>query len=117
MPRYGFVSLSSGLSTMSGIPPDQFKRLFEYEQDAHHRVLGSLRRAELDHHDDPNIAKAVDLAAHIATCRDMWLRRIRCRSPLPQTLFPTGAKVGEVERHFARIEAQWRAYFETLDEA
>jgi uncharacterized damage-inducible protein DinB len=49
---------------MSSIPPDQFRRLFKYEQDAHRRVLDSLRRAESDHHDDADVAKAVDLAAH-----------------------------------------------------
>jgi uncharacterized damage-inducible protein DinB len=102
---------------MSSIPPDQFRRLFEYEQDAHHRVLDSLRRAESDHHDDADVAKAVDLAAHIATCRDMWLRRIRRYSPLPQTLFPGGVTVSEVEREFARIEAQWHEYLDALDDA
>jgi len=80
---------------MNGIPPDQFRRLFEYEQEAHRRVLDSLRRAESDHHDDTELAEAVGLAAHIATCRDMWLRRICRRSPLPETLFPRGVKIGK----------------------
>jgi uncharacterized damage-inducible protein DinB len=102
---------------MSSIPPDQFRRLFEYEQDAHHRVLDSLRRAESDHHDHVEVAKALDLAAHIATCRDMWLRRIRRCSPLPPTLFPDGVKVSEMEREFACIEAQWREYLDALDDA
>jgi len=102
---------------LSSIPPDQFRRLFEYEQHAHRRVLDSLRRAESDHQAEADVAKAVDLAAHIATCRDMWLMRIRCRSPLPSTLFPTGAKVSEVEREFARIDAQWREYLDALDDA
>jgi uncharacterized damage-inducible protein DinB len=102
---------------MNGIPPDQFRQLFEYEQEAHQRVLDSLRRAESDHHDDPDVAKAVDLAAHIATCRDMWLRRICRHSPLPETLFPRGVKVGQVEREFAGIEAHWRQYLEALDHA
>jgi hypothetical protein len=48
---------------MNGIPPDQFRRLSEYEQEAHRRVLDSLRRAESDRHDDADLAKAVDCAA------------------------------------------------------
>jgi uncharacterized damage-inducible protein DinB len=102
---------------MSSIPPDQFRRLFEYERDAHQRMLDSLRRAISDRRDTPGIAKAVDLAAHIATCRDMWLGRIRRHSPLPTTLFPSDMTVSEVERAFARIEPQWREYLDTLDEA
>jgi uncharacterized damage-inducible protein DinB len=102
---------------MNSIPREQFRRLFEYEQDAHNKVLDSLRRAESEHHDDPDVAKAVDLAAHIATCRDMWLRRIGRRSPLPQSLFPTGVKLSEVKHEFAQIETHWREYLDALDDA
>src|SRR5438105_4280580 len=51
---------------MSSIPPDQFRRLFEYEQDAHERILDSLRRTESDHHDDANRRySGPDTIAHI----------------------------------------------------
>jgi uncharacterized damage-inducible protein DinB len=102
---------------MSGIPLDQFRRLFEYEQDAHKQIFDSPRGAESEHHDDADVTKAVDLAAHIATCREMWLRRIRCHSTLPPPLLPSGVKINEVECEFARIEAQWRDYLDTLNDA
>jgi uncharacterized damage-inducible protein DinB len=94
---------------------DPFRRLFDYEADAHRKTFHSLRVAESVHRDKPELRKAVDLAAHIATCRDMWLRRIRGCASLPPTLFPAGLPLSAVEAEFARIEAEWRQYLETLE--
>jgi uncharacterized damage-inducible protein DinB len=95
-------------------PADQFRRLFEYEAEAHRKTLHSLRAAHSAHEGKPELQQAVDLAAHIATCRDMWLKRIRGCATLPPTLFPTGLALTTVEGEFARVERDWRQYFDTL---
>jgi len=48
---------------------DEFRRLFSYEQEAHQRTLTSLSAAESSRRDHPDLRKAIDLAAHIVTCR------------------------------------------------
>jgi uncharacterized damage-inducible protein DinB len=97
------------------IPTDQFRRLFEYEQDAHARVLESLRLAVPHYQADADFIRAIDLAAHIVTCRAMWLTRIRGGIGLPSTLFPTGWSLIDLEREFARTEQEWRACLATID--
>jgi uncharacterized damage-inducible protein DinB len=101
---------------MNIIPADQFRRMFEYEQDAHRQTLDSLRRAEAAHPDNEDVGKAMELMTHIAVCRDMWLRRIRRQSPLPPTLFPADVTVGELEHEFVRVEVRWRDYLATVED-
>jgi uncharacterized damage-inducible protein DinB len=96
-------------------PADQFRRLFDYEAEAHRKTFHSLRVADSVHRDTPELQKAVDLAAHIVTCRDMWLRRISGCATLPPTLFPAGLTLSAVEGEFARVEAEWRQYLDSLE--
>jgi uncharacterized damage-inducible protein DinB len=96
--------------------PDEFRRLFSYEREAHQRTLASLTAAESSHRDHPDLRKAVDLAAHIATCRLMWLSRMTRAVPLPATLFPEGMPLAEVVEAFERMHAIWSRYLDELDD-
>ena len=98
------------------IPTDQFQRLFEYEQNAHAKMLESVRLAAPHHQADADFIRIIDLASHIVTCRGMWLTRIRGGIGLPSTLFPTGLTLIDLEREVARTEQEWREYLETIDE-
>ena len=96
---------------------DEFRRLFSYEQDAHARMLASLRATESSHREHPDLRKAIDLAAHIATCRNMWLSRMTGMTPLPATLFPEGVRLEDVVGAFDRMHAIWTRYLEPLTES
>jgi uncharacterized damage-inducible protein DinB len=97
--------------------PDEFRRLFSFERDAHQRTLASLIAAESSHRDHPDLRKAVDLAAHIATCRIMWLSRMTGSVPLPATLFPEGTPLAEIVEAFERMHAIWSRYLDELADA
>jgi len=97
--------------------PDEFRRLFSFERDAHQRTLASLIAAESSHRDHPDLRKAVDLAAHIAACRIMWLSRTTGSVPLPATLFPEGTPLAEIVEAFERMHAIWSRYLDELADA
>jgi uncharacterized damage-inducible protein DinB len=92
----------------------EFRRLFDYEQDAHRRTLASLDTAQPDHGQDADFRKAVDLAAHIATCRNMWLARLQGSGAVPPTLFPEGLALADVDRLFDETHRAWTAYLQAL---
>jgi uncharacterized damage-inducible protein DinB len=95
---------------------DEFRRLFAYEQDAHADTLASLKAAEPAHRDHADFAKAIELAAHIATCRDMWLGRLHGDRNRPATLFPSVVSLADVVGAFERTHANWSKYLERLDD-
>ena len=55
----------------------RFRRWFEYEEDAHAKVLASLDTIPSDRRDGPEYRKAVSLFAHIVMGRRIWLGRLR----------------------------------------
>lgn len=96
---------------------DEFRRLFAYEQDAHADTLASLKAAEPACREHADFVKAIELAAHIATCRDMWLGRLQGQSVRPATLFPSASSFRDLACVFDRTHSNWSAYLDHLDDA
>ena len=59
----------------------RFRRWFEYEQDAHAKVLSSLDTVPADRRTGPEYRKAVSLFAHVVAGRRMWLGRLGVLPP------------------------------------
>ena len=80
---------------------DRFRRWFEYERDSHGKVLASLdalSEAQPDAKSDERFQKCVDLLAHIAAARELWLFRFGVSETGPSTaleLFPKGHDLSE----------------------
>ena len=94
---------------------DQYRRWFEYEQDAHAKMLASLRAAEAGHRDSDDFRQAVDLAAHIASARLMWLHRLGV-APQAVDLFTRAESVDDVAAMFSRMHTAWSAYLPGVDD-
>ncbi len=96
----------------------RFVRWFAYEQDAHAKMLASLRAAERTHAASPDYQKAVDLAAHLVAARRMWLFRLGANPHKPAAgLFPAGTRVEDVAAGFHETHALWSAWFARLTDA
>ena len=54
---------------------DRFRRWFEYEQDAHAKVLASFDTVPPDRRDGREFKKAVALLGHVVAARRVWLFR------------------------------------------
>ncbi len=55
---------------------EHWRHLFAYERDAHQRVLQALNACPEHAQQAPAFQQAVDLLAHIAAARRMWLVRL-----------------------------------------
>jgi len=102
---------------MSDSMPARYRRWFEYEGDAHDKVIASLNSVPADQRKTPAFQKAVDLLAHIVGGRRIWLYRFGRPSDGPPALFPTGASLDEVIASLQTTQARWVEYLATLTDA
>lgn len=94
----------------------QYRRWFDYEQTAHDKMLAAIRKAQPEHLSDPRFQQAVDLAAHLASARLMWLFRMGASAERVE-LFRPGATLDDVDTMFARMHAVWTKWLTTLSDA
>jgi len=101
---------------------DRFRRWFEYERDSHGKVLASLD-AFLEEQpaaeSDERFQKCVDLLAHIAAARELWLFRFGVSETGPSTadeLFPKGRGLSEARAALDTMQTKWEAYLEGVDD-
>jgi uncharacterized damage-inducible protein DinB len=100
---------------MSDSLADRYRYWFEYEKDSHAKVVASLRAVPSESHQLAAFRKAVDLLAHIAAARRLWLYRMRVTERGPAELFPTNPSLDEVVEAIDAIQVEWERYLERLD--
>jgi uncharacterized damage-inducible protein DinB len=96
---------------------EQYRRWFEYEIDAHAKMLASLEAVPDAVRRAPQVQKAVDLAAHLVAARRLWLGRLGLTPDRPKELFPAGVRLADLRADFDRMHADWRTYLAGLDAA
>jgi uncharacterized damage-inducible protein DinB len=101
---------------MNGSLAERYRRWFEYERDAHAKVLAALAAVPEERRSAPEYRKAVTLLAHIAQARRVWLFRLGGLSegPRPDEIFPEGLSLGEAEARLAEIQRAWGEYLAPL---
>src|SRR5262245_15894004 len=75
---------------------ERFQRWFEYERDAHAKVLRSLESVPAARRSGPEYEKAVAILAHIGAARRIWLVRLGVLTGPQGTLAPEKLTVAEV---------------------
>lgn len=96
---------------------DRFRRLFEYEKDAHTKVIASLMAVSADKRSSPLYQKAIDLFAHICAARWLWLYRLGATDASPRDLFPQGVTVDSLTGLAEEMHSAWSDYLSRLDDA
>ncbi len=89
---------------------DRYRRWFEYERDAHAKVLASFETVPVDRRGAPEFRKAVALFAHIVAARRMWLARLGVIPAASGPLFPDDCDVAEVAADWREVERFWADY-------
>jgi uncharacterized damage-inducible protein DinB len=89
---------------------DRYSRWFQYEKDSHAKVVASLRNVPAELRTQPAFQKAVDLLAHMAAARGLWLFRLGGLSEPVTDIFPTGVDLDETARKLEEIEGIWERY-------
>jgi len=94
---------------------DDYRRWFDYEMDAHAKVLASLAACPEDRRAAPEYGKAIDLFAHMMLARRLWLYRFGLLAEGPTEFFPQNVALDTVKAMAEETHAAWTAYFERLD--
>jgi uncharacterized damage-inducible protein DinB len=98
--------------------PDRYRRWFDYERDAHAKVIVSLETVPADRRVSPEYRRALDLLEHIVGARRVWLYRLGVAAAPPNRgLSPEGLSLAEVAARLAEVEAEWADYLARLRDA
>lgn len=97
---------------------NRFRRWFEYEQDAHAKVISSFHSVPEGKRSAPEFRKAVALLAHIVAARQIWLARLGVIPAASDTMFPNGPAVDldRVAADWQRVSGLWDDYLTSLDD-
>jgi uncharacterized damage-inducible protein DinB len=88
----------------------RFQRWFEYEQDAHAKVLRSLESVPAERRSSQEFKKAVAILAHIAAARRLWLVRLGILPGSQGTLAPEGLTLAETADLLRAAHKPWAEY-------
>jgi uncharacterized damage-inducible protein DinB len=94
----------------------RFRKWFEYEKDAHAKVVQSLESVPPERRDSPEYRKALAILAHLAAARRIWLGRLGVIPLAPAAMFPEGVQLAEVARMLNEIHDLWTTYLANLTE-
>jgi uncharacterized damage-inducible protein DinB len=96
---------------------ESFRKWFEYEKDAHAKVLRSLESVPADRRAAPEFQRAKSIMGHIAFARRAWLSRIQ-KAPFPSDpRFPEDVDLEKLREEFRAVHQVWTRYLTTLDDA
>jgi uncharacterized damage-inducible protein DinB len=97
---------------------EQYRRWFDYERDAHAKVLASLETVPADRRSSPEYRRAVDILEHLTGARRVWLFRLGVvPDPPAGGLSPSGLGLAEIAARLADVQNEWVAYFARLNDA
>ncbi len=96
---------------------DRYKRWFEYEQDAHAKVLASFETVPPDRRESSEFRRAVAIFAHIVAARRVWLARLGVIEAAPGGLFPDQPDVAQVAEMWREVQGLWRGFLAGADDA
>jgi uncharacterized damage-inducible protein DinB len=95
---------------------EQYRRWFDYEQEMHQAVLDSFNTVPPANQTDPDFHKALDLLAHVAAARLMWLVRFGVTEQGPKNMFPNNCAMDAVAADLTNMHSTWTMYLNSLDD-
>jgi uncharacterized damage-inducible protein DinB len=94
-----------------------YQRWFDYEKDSHEKVLASLTTTSEHLRSAEGFQQSIDLMAHIAAARMMWLQRFGSfENDQAIELFPRQVALSELRGRLEQMHSKWSRYFEQLTE-
>jgi uncharacterized damage-inducible protein DinB len=88
----------------------RFERWFEYERDAHAKVLRSLESVPAARRSGPEFEKAVAILGHVAAARRIWLVRLGVLTGQQGTLSPGKLTLAEAAGLLQSVHGPWAEY-------
>ena len=95
---------------------EQYRELFEYEIDCNAKMLTMLHSVPADKRTDPLFQRAVKLAAHLAACRENWLKWMARTDDSEAEWFEVNADLNTLQSRYSAFEEKWTQYLAGLNE-
>lgn len=95
---------------------EQYRRWFQYETDAHEKVIRSLESVPAERRASPEFRKAVAILGHVAAARRVWLGRFAGTPPVGP-LFPTDPALPDVVADLRAVHRLWADHLAGLTDA
>jgi uncharacterized damage-inducible protein DinB len=92
----------------------RFRKWFEYEKDAHAKVMRSLETVPSDRRGCAEYKKALAILAHVAAARRNWLGRLGVIPLAPVPMFPENPQLANVSQELDEIHDLWTNYLAGL---
>ena len=99
---------------MSSTQVKQYRRWFEYEKDAHAKVVRSLESVPAERRSMREFRRAVTLLGHLTAARRVWLCRLGIISEMPTSFFPEDIDLVATVAELQAIQGHWDAYLARL---
>jgi uncharacterized damage-inducible protein DinB len=88
----------------------RFRKWFEYEKDAHAKVVQSLETVPASRRESAEYRKAVAILAHLATARRIWLGRLGVIPLISGSMFPEDPQLADVSDALDQVHDLWTTY-------
>jgi uncharacterized damage-inducible protein DinB len=96
---------------------NRYRRWFEYEKDAHAKVISSFETVPSEGRTSPEFRRAVSIMAHIVAARRNWLSRLGVVTAAAGALCPDDPDVARVAAQWRDMQELWSGYLASLDDA
>ncbi len=94
-----------------------YRELYDYEKDSNRKLFAMLASVPSEQQADQRFQRAVNLAAHLASCREYWLTHLVGDGGELKEGLETDSSLETLEPRFAALEARWTDYLAVLSEA
>ena len=88
----------------------RYREFYDYERDSNEKMRAMIASVPEASRSDARFQQAVNLAAHLAACRENWLDRMEAEGLVQTAWFEAEARLETLAPRFAAIEQRWAAY-------
>lgn len=93
---------------------EHYREWYEHEKDCNTKMLKMIASVPESHRSDPRFERAVQLAHHLAVCRENWLDRMTNESRDQKDWWPEGETHATLVERFQALEEKWTTYLRAL---
>ena len=94
----------------------RYRNLYQHERDGNEKIVTMLSSVPRLRQAEPPFQQAVNLAAHLAACRENWLDRMTDGGLRQVPWFEERAEWTSLATRFASIEVRWVDFLSRLDD-
>jgi uncharacterized damage-inducible protein DinB len=94
----------------------EYRRWYEHERFANDKMICMIESVPRKSHNAPSFIRAVNLAGHLAACRENWLMRLHGDFTNLVDWWPVDVQQESLRTRYASLEAKWTEYLGSLSD-